>query len=1056
MKRQGKNCGAVSVFLTIVLVPCIIVTCAFDDISRVQLSKAGAASAADLALYSLMADYDVNLKDYYGLVASSQSIEEFYEKTASYFSGMMDAKGVSGEGSELFLDYLKGLLQNDRPVSDFLQVEFVEAASVGAAENAQMGENAALLEDGIVEFMKYRGPAAIVKKLLDRFANMDFDQSSTVDKNSEIIEKKKIYADTEEELLNAALYTYIAIYQYEEAWQAGNPLAEKGYSGMCEVLSQIWKDLQKATELITTYYFAQTDQLEKIPFPVYNNVDAYHLKPENVGKAVSVDGRKVYCVNTQILKEILNGMDDEIAAVQDAQKEVESQFPQFTDGENPAVYLLEVQDIFGSSSSLRNIKKNMDKLLKRYALIKAALKCVPFPEGDDLPIDWVKQLDDAGMDIQDLQKTVSDSGKSGYMNCVRAYNSCAGLHYDQIKNKSYTFDSSLTGSAQTLGSFVAQIASRMPELQSELQELIDKLTVVIDGGRVVVNGESKKVISLDKLAKKAADYQNAREKWGASADKYQNETDYAKQESDAYHGNANDSNTKSEEEKISEEMAAKISREAVDELKQRLTNIRTDMKNFLKALDTFTYGKEKVCNIQTADKLVSLGRKAMPPRSSSSLRQNKADAESYFATLVRPQTDEIFRSPSEDRGKNGNHPDLRIATPDLYAYLKSRFEGNNGSKIEAEKKKNDKVNEGYKNEASAEEEDAKNVDYTMLAGKGDDINGGHGGRQATIGTAISSIATLIKNIIDGNIDEMRDQLYVCEYIMDMFSYATINLEGKYKSAQNGSTSPEQGTTQEGQGEDKKVCLSLTNRAIDHDHNKANLGEVEYILYGSPSIDKNLRTSYGNIYVWRIALNTVSGFINFYSGNNETARAIQAVAAAVAAATAGVVPVPVTKCVLIEVLAAMESAHDLNQLKKGAPVLFYKAKDTDWSYAFHASDGSQSGNFTLTNNQGQNDAKGMYYSDYMYLFLMIGLTSQIYPDMLLRTGDLIEANMQMSGDSEFDLSKSLCYFHLKAKLRVKPLMLTLPIVHSIDRVDSSGVLENKDWCTYDVDIYRGYS
>lgn len=100
---------------------------------------------------------------------------------------------------------------------------------------------------------------------------------------------------------------------------------------------------------------------------------------------------------------------------------------------------------------------------------------------------------------------------------------------------------------------------------------------------------------------------------------------------------------------------------------------------------------------------------------------------------------------------------------------------------------------------------------------------------------------------------------------------------------------------------------------------------------------------------------------------------------------------------------------------------------------------------------------MYYSDYMYLFLMIGLTSdQHYPDMLLRIGDLIEANMQQSGHENFDLGKSICYFRLNAKVRVKPLMLTLPVVRSMEGVDPSSLLESKDWCTYDVNIYRGYS
>ena len=191
-KNKRRSRGAVSVFLTLVLIPCIIVTCAFDDISRVQLSKAGAASAADLALYSLMAEYDVDLKDYYGLVASSQDIDEFYEKTATYFCGMMDAKGVSGEGSELFTEYLKSLQNGEVKVSDFLQVEMAEPVKVSAADHAQMGENPALIEDGIVEFMKYRGPVTLVTKVIDRFTKLNLGKNTAdVDKDRKIVEKKQ-------------------------------------------------------------------------------------------------------------------------------------------------------------------------------------------------------------------------------------------------------------------------------------------------------------------------------------------------------------------------------------------------------------------------------------------------------------------------------------------------------------------------------------------------------------------------------------------------------------------------------------------------------------------------------------------------------------------------------------------------------------------------------------------------------------------------------------------------------------------------------------------------
>ena len=217
-KRKGST-GAVTVFLTMILVPCIIVVCAFDDISRVQLSKAGASSSADLALYSLLADYDVDLKEYYGLVSSCQNIEQYFDKTETYFRGMMDAKGIPEEQSNLFTEYLHSLQNGNLKISDFLQVT-VEEAEVKEAEQAQLGENPALIEDGIVEFMKYRGPASILSHIFERFTALDFSGvSSDLDDNEKIVEKKKVYAEAEGELLEAALYSYIAVSQYEDAWK---------------------------------------------------------------------------------------------------------------------------------------------------------------------------------------------------------------------------------------------------------------------------------------------------------------------------------------------------------------------------------------------------------------------------------------------------------------------------------------------------------------------------------------------------------------------------------------------------------------------------------------------------------------------------------------------------------------------------------------------------------------------------------------------------------------------------------------------------------------------
>ena len=63
MRCFHKNRGAISVFLVIILVPCMLVSSVFVDISRVQLSRAVAESSADLALSTLMTYYDYDLNE---------------------------------------------------------------------------------------------------------------------------------------------------------------------------------------------------------------------------------------------------------------------------------------------------------------------------------------------------------------------------------------------------------------------------------------------------------------------------------------------------------------------------------------------------------------------------------------------------------------------------------------------------------------------------------------------------------------------------------------------------------------------------------------------------------------------------------------------------------------------------------------------------------------------------------------------------------------------------------------------------------------------------------
>ena len=70
-----------------------------------------------------------------------------------------------------------------------------------------------------------------------------------------------------------------------------------------------------------------------------------------------------------------------------------------------------------------------------------------------------------------------------------------------------------------------------------------------------------------------------------------------------------------------------------------------------------------------------------------------------------------------------------------------------------------------------------------------------------------------------------------------------------------------------------------------------------------------------------------------------------------------------------------------------------------------------------------------YSDYMRLFLMIGL----YADeggVLIRTADVIQSNMFLK-DNNYRLDEAVAYVEVKATIEVKPTLLDLPLFNGIE-------------------------
>lgn len=1070
-KRQAGSRGAISVFLTIILVPCMVFTCLFGDLSRVQLSRATTESAGDLALYSLLARYDEPLKEYYGLVASCQNIDEFYDTTANYFTGMLAAEGVPDSGSKLFMNYLHELQTNG--YADFLRAEITEPAVV-PAENAAVGTNPGLIEDGIVEFMKYRGPIQITANLIDNFSKMNFDkQIGDADENKQVVDKKQTYAEEQGELLETAFYSYLAIRQYDKEQESSEWPSQANYLGLSNRMTYIWEDLYNVTSQVARYYYPGTENIRNVIFPAFSVGDyTGQYSKEDVGTEVTMaDGSTIYCLDNDKLESLMEGLDDKLEKIETAAQAFLANcqdIPAPGGDTNEVVYCMKMQQAADASNVVSILSDKGDSILKSYVRLEAAKECEENPEGSDLPQDWKEKLGDAQDKIDDVYDKYLNANlkTSDYWQKVNQYVGVADNNgvVNKVKNREYLFESKTCGSSVTIGGFVNNILGALTDIYSKLTAQRDRLNTAIDGGQITVNGESKKVVPLDELISKAQEFANARNDWGSEAGAHS--TDYAKKEQELYQGAstaAEGGNQGDEKEVEGEKIAAQITDQSVQELKTRLVNIRDDINKAIDALDAFSYGGTVVKDLTGLDALINAAYTAVPENNDFSESTTRDAVKGYFKSLISTQDSDVCPTPTKNSAVNGNDPTLSAKPPALYKFLKDKF-GDNEDAVESEISDNKKRTENYKKQGDEAKEKSKDVEADLVANKGKDLTDVHTENAVNALTALGSVVSVANNLVSGKGDELRDQLYVCEYIMDMFSYSDFDNEGKYRlaaeKAENGKGTaptyqdfPYSAEATDWDTEDKTKVMrnqSLTNQPIVKDVHHANLGEVEYILYGSPVIDENLKTAYGNIFAIREMLNLVSGFCNFYGTGTETGRVINSSAAAVAAATAGIVPTPVTKCVLIAVLATLESASDLTRLKKGARVELYKG-EKQWVYSL-----SNEGKAAEFSAGEAKEESGLYYSDYMYIFLLIGLSNaRCYDSMLLRTGDLIQANMRLSTDnSAYSLSKSIAYFQLSAKVRVKPLMMALPIASTVEGAD--GMLSATNWCSYEAKIIRGYS
>lgn len=225
MRKFWNDCkGAVTVLVTLLLIPAVLITGTAVDYSRIFTAKSVMHDANQLAANSVLASYDALLQDLYGLY------------------GVMEDDPVLGS---LLNEYIETAILGDQTASSSLSTLRVfdgsdlSGGTVTPAEGKNLN-NAEVLRRQIEEYAKFRAPVIIVNEILDKL-----DAFEKVKHDAEAISLKMTVEKDVEEIQKQ----YKKLYELIEEVNVGSGLIQQGYTSLNTVMKGLRKDFEELSRL---------------------------------------------------------------------------------------------------------------------------------------------------------------------------------------------------------------------------------------------------------------------------------------------------------------------------------------------------------------------------------------------------------------------------------------------------------------------------------------------------------------------------------------------------------------------------------------------------------------------------------------------------------------------------------------------------------------------------------------------------------------------------------------------------------------------------------------
>ncbi len=910
----------------------------FVDAGKVKLAKGVAESAGDLTLNTALTDYDTMLKDMYGLFATAQDTDELFSRLEDYYRTCITSAGVSEVDADDYVEQIMaqlGIVAENSDTADILNMELVEFCA-SKFSNANLA-NPTILQKQIVDFMKYRAPINTGLSFVSSLKNF-----STLSKQSELVEKKQKYYEEQQSVMEhlKTAWSHIAAYNGTKIVKDTAYLAtikneindyKTGTYGYKTLNKWLVMDLYDAANYVD--YNCKVSKIDEQEVKTANGTTEQvslwrfvyagtgSVSPQKDYRDYYNEYNKEKLPSVETIEKLITNFHSNLQLMQSYEAEV----AKISNATN--AYALQ-QLLQANRKSLKNYTNKALSVYTTYQKLKNAMIWVEAYESKQKA-----EIKNKEITVNDKKSKIVDCFKdienNLYENAMKKMSGIGTIFTDiSVSETSQNGTNNYLGKSSTAGSTVGTISTNVNAHISELKKASEHL--------------NKAITSLNSAKTKlTGSVETAKSNWNAIAtDDFIKSTNLAKQDQAEIN-----------------QLDTYLNATNIEKLVNRLTNINKEIDASIIQIEGYKYNDVFIGKITTYSELESaIGNKRGP----DNLRTVPIDK-----TKLEQKANEWWSSGWTDGGlktdwttKSGSEVDLTKNKLSMYSYLYSHFASNTtaaGSYADATKTQTEDTSNGkdlYKNIKSTSKTQAdKNTSISAQASSKSVDKDGKQNEIINVGTETNPLPSKgtngevpsgkantdidNKKDKDGNVTDgaagknakslgsmfgteflssissmgtdLRDKLYVSDYIMSMFSYDTI--ENEYKKTNN--------VTEMKAGDLK----SLTKCDISLANNYSYGSEVEYILYGGKT-SSNLIKSYGSIYGIRFGFNLIYAF-----ATSEIRDSALAIATPISAATLGVIPVPLIQAVIIIGIACCESGIDLAGLKAGEKVPLYKTSKT---------------------------------------------------------------------------------------------------------------------------------